>query len=71
LNHLGDDETIDEVIVLASDKERGFAVFRLLGDNMRPGDMMKLLSTVESGDLDLSKFNGLGDMFKEANTEEL
>jgi len=69
--YLGDDETIDEVIVLASDKERGFAVFRLLGDNMRPGDMMKLLSTVESGDLDLSKFNGLGDMFKEANTEEL
>lgn len=63
LKYVGDDETIDEVIVFMSDDERGFAIFRLLGDEMRPGQMAKLITTLERGDLDFTKLTGLGEMF--------
>ncbi len=62
LKYLGEEDAIDEVIVFASDSEKGFAVFRLLGDNMRPDQMIKLMNSIDSGDLDLSKFSGIGDL---------
>jgi len=36
LKYLGEEDAIDEIIVFASDDEKGFALFRLLGDNMEP-----------------------------------
>lgn len=63
LKYTGEEDAIDEVIVYASDNERGFAVFRLLGENMRPDQMLKLMNSAERGDLDLSAFSGLGDLF--------
>lgn len=65
MKYLGEEDAIDEVIIFASDDERGFAVFRLLGDDMKPGQMMKLMNSINSGDLDLNALNGIGDMFKE------
>ncbi len=64
LKYTGEEDAIDEVIVYANDNERGFAVFRLLGENMRPDQMLQLMKSVEKGDLDLSKFSGLGEIFK-------
>ena len=64
LKYLGEEDAIDELIVFASDSEKGFAVFRLLGENMRPDQMMTLMSSIENGDLDLSKFSGLGDLLQ-------
>ncbi|MDC1325317.1 DUF4252 domain-containing protein [Ulvibacter sp.] len=64
LKYLGEEDAIDELIVFASDSEKGFAVFRLLGENMRPDQMMTLMSSIENGDLDLSKFSGLGDLLE-------
>ena len=65
LKYTGEEDAIDEVIVYANDNNRGFAVFRLLGENMRPDQMLKLMDSAERGDLDLSKFSGLGDVFKD------
>jgi tRNA(Ile2) C34 agmatinyltransferase TiaS len=61
---LGEEDAIDEVIVFASDSDKGFAVFRLLGDNMRPGDMIKLMNSIDNGDIDVSKFSGIGELFE-------
>src|SRR5690606_9843595 len=36
LKYTGEEDAINEVIVFASDDTRGFAVFRVLGENMRP-----------------------------------
>ena len=55
LKYTGEEDAIDEVIVFASDDNRGFAVFRLLGENMRPDQMLKLMKSAERGDLDVSK----------------
>jgi len=65
LKYTGEEDAIDEVIVFASDDSRGFAVFRLLGENMRPDQMMKLMKSAERGDLDVSKLSGFGEIFKD------
>jgi len=69
MKYLGTEDAIDEVIVFASDDDRGFAIFRLLGDKMNPGQMMKLMSSLQSGDLDLSAFGGIGDLLEEEAKE--
>lgn len=65
LKYTGEEDAIDEVIVFASDDNRGFAVFRLLGENMRPDQMVKLMNSAERGDLDVSKLEGFGKIFKD------
>lgn len=63
LKYLGEEDAISEIIVFASDDERGFALFRLLGDNMRPDQMIKLMNSIEKGDLDVSKLSSIGGLF--------
>ena len=65
LKYLGEEEAIDEIIVFASDDEKGFALFRLLGEKMEPAKMMKLMKAIEKGDLDVSKLESLGNIFQE------
>src|SRR5690606_32885133 len=64
LKYSGEEDAIDEVIVYANDKDRGFAIFRLLGENMRPEKIIKLINTAEPGNLDLFKLGGFGEVFK-------
>jgi hypothetical protein len=65
MKYVGKETAIDEVIVFASSSEKGFGVFRLLCDDMRPDQALKLMKTMERGDLDLSKLSGIGDVFSE------
>jgi hypothetical protein len=69
LKYVGEEDAIDELIVFASDDEKGFAVFRLLGDDMRPDQMVKLMNSIERGDMDVSKLSGLGELFESFNSE--
>ncbi len=46
----GDDSSMDEVIVYASDKEQGFALVRILGDKMTPEKIMKLGKSIKDVD---------------------
>ena len=65
LKYLGEEDAIDEIIVFASDDEKGFVLFRLLGDKMEPAKMMNLMSAIEKGDLDVSKLESLGNIFQD------
>ena len=65
LKYLGEEDAIDEIIVFASDDEKGFALFRLLGDKMEPAKMMKLMNAIEKGDLDVSKLESIGNIFQD------
>jgi hypothetical protein len=65
LMYLGEEDAIDEVIVYGRDDEKGLAVFRLLGNDMDPSDVMKLSAMLEDGNLDLSKLTGLEEVFNE------
>lgn len=59
---IGDGDTIDELIVFGSANERGFAIVRVLGDNMDPskiiklGDVIDKMKTDQSGVEDIMKF---------------
>ena len=65
LKYTGEEDAIDEVIIFASDDNRGFAVFRVLGENMRPDQMLKLMKSAERGDLDVTQLQGFGKIFKD------
>ncbi len=62
LKYTGEEDAIDELIVFASDEEKGFAVFRLLGDNMQPDKMMKLMNSIDKGDININQLSGIGDI---------
>lgn len=71
LKYTGEEDAIDELIVFASDEERGFAVFRLLGEKMRPDKMIKLMQSIDRGDIDVSQLSGIGSIIEGSfDTEE-
>jgi hypothetical protein len=63
LKYVGLEDAIEEIIVFVRDDEKGFALFRLLGDDMRPEQMIKLMTAIEKGDVDISKLNSIGKIF--------
>ncbi|WP_025741382.1 DUF4252 domain-containing protein [Aquimarina pacifica] len=64
LKYQGEDDDIDEVIVFATDSEKGLALIRVLGDNMRPEKMAKLASSFEKGKLNLDAFKSIAKTFE-------
>lgn len=50
IKYEGDDDSMDEVIVYASDKTQGFALVRVLGDKMTADKMMKLAKSIQDVD---------------------
>lgn len=61
IKFLGSDQAIDEVIVFGSSDKKGFALVRVLGDNMKPENMMTLVEALENGTIDAS---GLGEQLE-------
>ena len=64
LKYEGDDNSMDEVIVFASDNTQGFALVRVLGDNMEPGKIMKLANNISK--VDSEGFKQLEGLFKDS-----
>jgi len=67
LRYLGDDDAIDEVIVYGDSDDKGFIVVRVLGDNMNPAYLMKLIQAMEKSDFNGDQLKGLGDLLKGMN----
>jgi hypothetical protein len=59
--YTGNPDAIDEVIVFGYGKEQGVGVARLLGDNMNPGKIIKMMNQVsmDSKSLNLGKFKAI------------
>jgi len=60
-----DDEHIDEFILFANQKESGFAVVRILGDDMNPTGVMNLLSVLPMSNIDQSELKPLQEIFQQ------
>ena len=65
VNTIGDDDTVDEFLVLASSNELGFAVVRVLGNDMQPEKLYQLISQMQNADVDENQLQKLMDYFKE------
>lgn len=61
----GEEDAIDELVVFGADEEKGFGIARVTGDDMNPGDIIKLFKSLEKGDIDIDGLPDLGGMFKD------
>lgn len=65
LKYIGEEDAIDELILYGSDNTQGFAVLRILGEDMKPADMYQLMKSIQSGDINISQFPGFEKTFKD------
>ncbi|MDF1517705.1 MAG: DUF4252 domain-containing protein [Lutibacter sp.] len=57
VNYLSNEDGINEVIIFGSDSKRGFALVRVLGENMNPADIMSMAQEI--------KLDGNSQQFKQ------
>ena len=61
---VGDEAHIDEFVVLASKKENGFALVRVLGNDMNPTHVLNMLQLLKKSDMKLEQLKPLQDLMK-------
>lgn len=64
ISFVGDENHINEFVVFAKRKENGFAVIRILGDNMNPNNIMTLLSVLKETNIDMEQLKPLQELMK-------
>ncbi len=63
VSFVGDTEHIDEFVFYANKKENGFAVVRVIGNDMNPAGIMTLMSVLKNANLDLDQLKPIQQMF--------
>lgn len=66
VNYLGEEDAIDEVVIFGADNEKGFAVIRIIGENMNPADILKLSQEIKLDD-NSGQLKQLTGLFKNMN----
>jgi len=66
INYLGEDDAIDEVVIFGSDNTKGFALVRVLGENMNPSDILKISQEIKF-DGDSNQLHQLEGLMKSIN----
>jgi hypothetical protein len=64
ISFVGDEDDIDEFVVFAKRKENGFAVVRILGNDMNPNNIMTMLSVLKESKIDTAQLAPLKDLLK-------
>ena len=64
VKYIGDDSLIDELIVFGSSNERGFAIVRILGDDMDPAKILKLGDVINQIESDENSVQDFMEFFK-------
>ena len=62
ISFVGDDEHIDEFVLFANRKDSGFAVIRILGDDMNTTGILEMLSILKTSDINLEQLKPLQEM---------
>ncbi|HEX8562676.1 MAG TPA: DUF4252 domain-containing protein [Flavobacterium sp.] len=63
VSFVGEDDNIDEFVLYANKKENGFAVIRVLGEDMDPNSIMTMMSVLKNSKMDLEQLKPLQQMF--------
>ncbi len=64
VSFVGDEDHIKEFILFAKKKENGFAVVRILGDDMNPNNILNMISLLKSSNIDLEQLKPLQELMK-------
>lgn len=64
ISFVGDENHIDEFVVYAKGKENGFALVRILGNDMNPNNIMSILSLMKNANLNMEQLKPLEGLMK-------
>jgi hypothetical protein len=64
ISYVGADDNIKEFVVFANRKENGFAVVRVLGENMNPNNIMTLMTVLKESKIDMEQLKPLQQLVK-------
>lgn len=64
ITYLGEDDAIDEVVIYGSSDDKGFALIRVLGDDMNPAHIMQLMQAIQKADYDEEALGEIGKFLK-------
>lgn len=64
VSFVGDENHINEFVLFAKKKENGFAVVRILGNDMNPNNIMNLLSVLKSSNVNMDQLKPLQGLIK-------
>jgi len=67
VKYIGTDTSIDELIVFGSLNDKGFAIIRVLGNNMEPVKLMQLRSVIQNANPNESNVKDFMNFFSEIN----
>lgn len=64
VSFVGDVDHIDEFVLYAKKKENGFAIVRILGDDMNPNNIMNMISILQKANVDMEQLKPLQGLIK-------
>ena len=64
VSFVGDDEHISEFVLFGNQKDKGFAVVRVLGNDMNPTSIMTMITALQSSNIDMDQLKSLTEMLK-------
>ena len=64
VSFVGDENHINEFVLFAKKKENGFAVVRILGNDMNPNNIMNMISLLKNANVDLAQLKPLQGLIK-------
>lgn len=64
IKYLGDADAIDEVVIYGNSDDKGFALIRVLGNNMNPAHIMQLLQAIQKSDYKGDELGAIGQFLK-------
>ena len=64
ISFVGTDEHIDEFVIYGNKKENGFAVVRVLGNDMNPTYVMEMMNILKNGNINLDQLKPLQELLK-------
>lgn len=64
IKYKGAEDAIDEVIIFGDNKEKGFALVRVLGKDMNPAQFVQLIQAIQKSDYKGEGLSQIGKLFK-------
>lgn len=64
IKYIGDDNSIEELIIFATAKAQGFGIIRVLGDNMEPNKIITLGDALKNANFEESELQEFANFFK-------
>ncbi len=61
---IGEEDSIDELIIFGNANDKGFAIIRVLGDEMSASKVVKLYSALDTANINESQITQFTDFFK-------